>query len=405
MKHRTIILPVFFSLIFIIIFDVNAQIKIGAVVQDKNGVPIPYASVFNSNSHRGCITNEEGRFELNTQAGDTIVIRCLGYSEYQNTAEQIQKAGIVVLNEAIYNLDEVNVTHNLYDVKPLIRKFHSKIRKNYPTRPIKITGVYKEYSQIENEYYGFLQCDVDILFNSMASFSRPSIKTKVHDYKFLQHQNRKGGTFIELEGHLRGFWLFRMSFLWNFKEYQHSYLGSFIYNGSIIIKIKFYPKQINESAIQFNGIMYIDSKTSALIFLRYELLSNERDFYLYKGLWQKAIKGNAQMMFEFNNGYYFPAYEIRTQTSEAIISDWEIKPNNQDTISVDFVYNFFTKNVEYKPKGFEGDSHLFETLTNRDIFDQSKDYKSDFILETEQEKQLMESKHSSIKRHKKSHSE
>ena len=381
------------TIIFCSFSSIQAQMKVIAVVQDDKGVPIPNATIYNSNTHRGVITNKEGRFELGAQSNDNLVIRCLGYKEYKSAAEKLQFAGIVVLKEEIFNINEVTVTPNSIDVISIVKKFRARIRYNYPKRPTVISGIYKEYSLIENEYYGFIQCDVDVFINSIVSFSQPNFKTRVHDYKLFRHPNRENVEIIVSRGHLNNFWIFGYSYLWNYKEYQHSYAGYTTYNGSKLIKIKFHPKQIYKYATQIEGVMFIDTKTYALVFLQYEMLPNEMDFYLFDGRLQKPIKGESKIMFEFDNGYYYPAYVITTQTSMGIVSDWKTKPNDKDTIHIDFVYNFFTKNVTYKSKSFNVDGLSFDNMFNnvgKDIFEQSKDYKSDFILETKQEKQLFQ---------------
>ena len=372
--------------------DVQAQ-KIIAIVLDDKGIPIPYATVFNSKTNLGVITNEEGKFKLNAEPNDNIIINCLGYQEYISVAEQLQNIGIAVLKEKIFNINEVIITPYSIDLISIVKKFRARIQQNYPKHPIVINGIYKEYALVENEYYGFIQCNLDIFINSISSFSRPTIKTRVHDYLLFRNSNRDNTEMIVTEDHLKSFWLFGYSFLWNFKEYQHSIMGYIIYNGSRLIKIKIYPKKIDNYETQIEGIMYIDLKSYALIYLQYELLPNKKDFSEFKGRWQKPVKGETKIMFEFINGYFYPVYVISNQTSRGIVSDWEIKPNNKDTINIDFVYNFFSKNVEYKPKSFYVDGYSFDDLFRKaenTIFDQSKDYKSDFILETEQEKRLLQ---------------
>jgi len=67
------------------------------------------------------------------------------------------------------------------------------------------------------------------------------------------------------------------------------------------------------------------------------------------------------------------------------VSDGSDIPNH---ITISSGYNFFTKNVEYNPSIFIADDFSISQLPSTDVFDQSKDYKSTFVLETEQEKQL-----------------
>jgi hypothetical protein len=386
MRHIIIITLLIYSFA-----NVHSQIHLKAVLLDSLGIPIPYAAVYNRNSYRGVITNAEGRFVMDCKPTDKIVISCLGFQEYKNTANQIQNDSIITLKEAIYNIDEILVTPN--DAEYIVKKFHAKIRQNYPKRTTIIGGVYKEYSVIENEYYGFLQCDVDILINSIASHSHPIYKTKTNGYKSFRHLDRENVELISPESRFNNFWLYNYPFLWNFKEYQYHFMGYTFFDESKLIKIMFSPKYIDRYVNQVEGTMYIDKNTFALVFLQYEMLPNEKDFSLYKGRLQKPLKGELKIMFEFRDGYYYPTYVISKQTSMGIVSDWKVKPSNKDTINIDFVFNFFTKDIKYNPMDFVADSLSLDKLRfniKGKIFDQSKDYKSIFILETEAEKQLKE---------------
>jgi hypothetical protein len=382
----------FISVIFIFCYSFNTFSQVKAVVLDEKGTPIPFATVINSNSNRGVVTNEEGRFELEGQPYDNLVIRCIGYQEYKNTAAQLQKDSIITLKEAIYHLNEVIITHN--DASDIVRKFYTRIRRNYPKQASIISGVYKEYSTIENEYYGFLQTDVDIYIKSIASYSHPIYLTKVNNFKSFHHSDREKVEIISPDQRYDDFWLYRyQSFLWNFKQYQYTNMGYVIFNETKLVKIKFQPKHIDRSEIQVTGIMFIDMNTYALIFLHCEMLPNEMDFYPYKGRFQKPVKVDLKMMFEFYNDCYYPSYIIETQTTKGIVSDWDVKPNNKDTINIDFVFNFFTRNIVYKSRKIVEDSLSLDKVFHKfrdNILDKSESYKSDFILETEAEKRLME---------------
>jgi len=204
---------------------VHPQLKVNALIRDDKAIPLPFATVYNSMTQHGVITNEEGRFELVAQPSDVIVIRLLGYHEYQSTAEEIQNTGNVVLKEAIYHLNEVTVTPNAYNINSILKKFRNNIRKNYPKQAVVINGIYKGYSQMDNEYYGFIQCDVDIQIKSIASYSRPTIHTKVHDYKVLRNLSLKSSYLIDPIFHYRYFWLGSFVFLSNNKIIQHSFAG------------------------------------------------------------------------------------------------------------------------------------------------------------------------------------
>ena len=368
---------------------VYSQVRISVVVSDEKGAPIPYATVYNNSTNSGAITNDEGRFEMNTQPSDVIVIRCLGYQEFQSVAEQLQKDDTIILKEAIFNIEEVVVTPNSNDAKSIIKKFRFRIPSNYKRQPAQVSGVYKEYSLIENEYSAFFQCDMDILINSIASYRGP-FKTKVDNYKsFIQSDSKIIWWELMSESNYRLLGLSIYSFLWNFKNYQYRNMGYITYNKSKLIKVSCYPTHINKSLEQYEGTMYFDMKTYALVFLHFEMLPNEVDYLLSeKGIWQKTSKQEIKIMFEFKDGYYYPAYVIRKITGLAEIFDGNANPDHVNADKVDIVFNFFTKNIEYNPSIFIEDGFSVSQLRSKRVLNQSN-YKSNFILETEQEKQLL----------------
>jgi hypothetical protein len=387
MKHLIIV-----AILLCSFLSIYSQGVVKAVVMDNYGSPIPYATVYNSNTHRGVITNEEGRFGMDGQSDDSIIIRCLGYHEYKSTVDQLQNDTIINLKEAIYNINELTVTPN--DAKNIVRKFITRIRRNYPKRATIFSGVYKEYSLMENEYYGLLRYDVDILVDHVTSLSCPVYQTKVYDYKEFRHSSIKALLEIDAKCYYYLFWLLGHTFLWDFQKFQYRHLGHIIYNGSKLMKIEFHPEHMDKSVKQYEGIMYIDMKTYALVFLQYAMLPNEMDFYLYEGRWQKPIKEETKIMFEFYKRRYYPAYIISNIRMMGVGTEWEIKPDHKDTIIMNHVFNFFTKNIKTRTKGFIADCRFLDELNQKkgktNIFDQSKDYKGDFILETEKEKQFIE---------------
>ena len=141
------------TLLIISFATAHAQIKVKAILLDNKSIPIPYANVYNKNTRHGVIANAEGRFEMDCRPNDSIVISCIGYQGYKNLASKLQNDSVIKLKDAIYNIGEITVTPN--DAEDIVRKVHARIRRNYPKRPAVIIGVFKEYSVIENEYYGF----------------------------------------------------------------------------------------------------------------------------------------------------------------------------------------------------------------------------------------------------------
>jgi len=367
---------------------VHSQVKVNAVVLDEKGAQIPYATVHNSSTNHAVITNDEGRFELVCHLNDVIVIRCLGYQEYKNTAEQLLLSGVAVLKDAVYDISEIVITPNI-DLKSIVKRFRESITTNYPKKAAQISGVYKEYSLLENEYSTFFQCDMDILINNMTSRRRPTFKTKVYDFKSFRYSDDKMTRWhITPEYSYTLFWLNRYSFLWNYKKNQYRFMGYITYNASKLIKIDFHPRHPDRFVRQYTGTMYINMDTYALVFLHYEMINNEiYDQFSNIGSWQKKlIQEEIKIMFEYDNGYYYPVYVIYKSAGEMKMVGNDI-PNHNDTVNVVFVYNFFTNSVRYNPKTFIEDDFSIGLLKSDRVLDRS-DYKSNFVLETDQEKRL-----------------
>ena len=71
----------FLFLLFILV-GAKAQTKISGVVTDTDGVSVPFANVVFKNSFEGTITNEEGRFYL--ESGKTYINVVVSFLGFQN---------------------------------------------------------------------------------------------------------------------------------------------------------------------------------------------------------------------------------------------------------------------------------------------------------------------------------
>ena len=379
-----------FLLCFFSISLCSAQIiTLDAVLLDEEGVAVQFATVHNESAKVGVVANIEGRFVLSCMPDDLIVIRSLGYSELRRVASDLQSDGIIVLRKTTYDLGDIIVTPNSVNANAIVRKFSSRIGRNYPSRPIIISGVYKEHSSNESEYYAYIQCDVDVFFNSMTSFFAPTIKTRVWDYRLFRHSNRKGVSGFVCHMHrLHKFWIAGHYFL-SFRnpgKYSYTFAGHTAHNDSKLAIIKFYPKQIDRYVQQYEGVMYIDIETFGLIFFHSVMLPNEIDFSLNDvGLLERITDEETKIYFAPKDGIYYPSFTISKYSAS-------VKRNDEEIINLDIVFNFFTKKVEATSRrGFDaGNLSLADLFArgerNIPIIDQSEDFRSDFVIETEEER-------------------
>ena len=101
----------YFSFILLVLTSIlmHSQSKVSGEVKDEFGEPIAYANVFFKDSNEGTITNENGRFYLETSDTHTsLVFSFVGYKTLE--IELTQKNNFkmdVVLEEESASLEEV----------------------------------------------------------------------------------------------------------------------------------------------------------------------------------------------------------------------------------------------------------------------------------------------------------
>lgn len=102
----------------------------GRVVDDRTGEPVPYATVYVSQSN-GTLTNEEGRFQLTLEPADSVTVSFLGYTKRRFLARDLPR--VVRLESAATQMREVTV------VSPasILNKVVKRLDKEYRTRESK----------------------------------------------------------------------------------------------------------------------------------------------------------------------------------------------------------------------------------------------------------------------------
>ena len=127
-----------FSLLFLFAFSNNifAQTKVSGIIVDKSGQPIPFANVVFKDSNEGIVTNEDGRFYVESQKTyATIVISSVGFSEKEITLDKPVNYNLKIqLNEA-ESLKEVVIFSGKTSKKnnpalEILRKIWEHKRKN-----------------------------------------------------------------------------------------------------------------------------------------------------------------------------------------------------------------------------------------------------------------------------------
>ncbi len=163
MKHSL------FAFIFLISIQALAQTKVSGVVNDEFGDPVAFANVIFKDSNEGTITNEDGRFYLeSSDSYSAIWVSFVGY-ELKNIelTARVTYDLSVVLKEEASSLDEVVVYSGKTSKKDnpalvILRKIWENRREN---------GV-KKFDQYEYDKYEKLEFDLNTIDSGL-------IKSKV----------------------------------------------------------------------------------------------------------------------------------------------------------------------------------------------------------------------------------
>ena len=159
MKHI-----LFFIVCFLGLSPLFAQTKVGGHVYDVNNDPVSFANVIFKGSSEGTITNENGRFYLESdQNWDTIVISFVGYERLEIKLDKKVNYGLkITLHEEAAQLDAVVIVSGKQPKKnnpaiDILRKVWAHKRKN---------GL-KQFKQYEYDKYEKVEFDINTIDSAL----------------------------------------------------------------------------------------------------------------------------------------------------------------------------------------------------------------------------------------------
>ncbi|WP_224483917.1 DUF5686 family protein [Robertkochia aurantiaca] len=154
-------------LAFLTSFCLWSQTKVGGIVVDQNDVPIAFANVLFKNSTEGTITNDDGRFYLESEKSyDTLQVSLLGYSPQE----------IVLEKRVTYNMNIVlSEGEELEEVVLYVGKQPKKnnpaidiLRKIWEKKRVNGVNMFKQYQYDKYEKVEFDLNTIDsAMMNSM----------------------------------------------------------------------------------------------------------------------------------------------------------------------------------------------------------------------------------------------
>ncbi|MBI3502563.1 MAG: carboxypeptidase-like regulatory domain-containing protein [Bacteroidetes bacterium] len=141
----------------------SQTINVKGIVFDKDSAtPMPFAYAVDKNSSNGTVANDEGKFSLSIQFGDTLAFSYLGYN--------MTKIFTHTLKDSVKNFSlrlKIFLRQKTVELKPLIITSHSftKEEKEYYERRIE---EYKRMSSLftSNSYGGGL--NIDALYYALS---------------------------------------------------------------------------------------------------------------------------------------------------------------------------------------------------------------------------------------------
>ena len=187
MKHS------FYVLILLLTSFVYSQTKVSGVVQDSTGEPIAYANVFFKDSTIGTITDETGKFYLESEnTYPILIVSFVGYKEKElNLSKKVSFNMIITLEEEAASLDEVVIISGKQPKKnnpaiAILRKIWEHRREN---------GV-KKFKQYQYNKYEKIEFDI----NSIDSAIMKSKLFKGMEFIFDQTDTSKitGKTYLPI---------------------------------------------------------------------------------------------------------------------------------------------------------------------------------------------------------------
>ncbi|MBX9886425.1 MAG: DUF5686 and carboxypeptidase regulatory-like domain-containing protein [Flavobacteriaceae bacterium] len=136
-----------------------AQTKVSGIIVDKMNQPVPYANVVFKGSNQGVMSNEDGRFYLESKNSyDAIIVTSVGFSDRELALTKLVNYDFkVILNEA-ESLNEVVIFTGKTSKKDnpaldILRKIWERKRKN---------GLY-QFDQYQMEKYEKVEFDMNTI--------------------------------------------------------------------------------------------------------------------------------------------------------------------------------------------------------------------------------------------------
>lgn len=133
----------------------------GSVVDQKTGLPVPFASIGIMGTSKGTSSNLNGEFSLAIPAGATIKITCVGYESL--TLNTSGLSGTIKLRPQTTQLNEVFVLAKAQNPRTLVRKAFANLSNNYSRESFLQKFFYRHYCKDDSVFGRLIEASVDVL--------------------------------------------------------------------------------------------------------------------------------------------------------------------------------------------------------------------------------------------------
>lgn len=258
-------------------FAQEAQVLRGLVLDAATHQPVPNAQVGIAGNKLGTSTNQDGRFALRVPAAyaDTeLEVALLGYRRYVRPLPPLPGPELrIELQGSPASLGTVAVSSSVLGI---LREAVARIPRNYPVRPTRLTGFFRESDDnaTSHRYYYLGEALLDVQKAGyqhlrddgqvkIVQLRKVDLRPARPDSTGLVPINWIAGSFIP---HRFDFVHRRAEFIQekHFKDYQYRLTPQTTFQGRPVYVIAFNPKPGTDRA-DFAGELYIDEQSYAFL--------------------------------------------------------------------------------------------------------------------------------------------
>nr|WP_235998367.1 carboxypeptidase-like regulatory domain-containing protein [Hymenobacter sp. BT559] len=255
----------------------EALVLRGLVLDADTHQPLPFAQVGIAGNKLGTSTNQEGRFALRVPAAyaaTELEVALLGYRRYTRPLPPLPAPELrIELTSSPATLGTVAVSSS---VTGIIREAVARIPRNYPTRPTRLTGFFRESDDHgAGHMYDYLSEGVLLVYK--APYQHPNDDGQVQILEVrkvdLRDTLRSAPGLLQIEWSAGPFVPHRFDFVHNraefirpsqFKNYQYQLTPQTTFQGRPVYVIAFGPRPGTDRA-SFAGELYIDEQSYAFL--------------------------------------------------------------------------------------------------------------------------------------------